>query len=68
MASRPTTLFSLPNAAISWKTPDAANASDASIPVFTELSTDTPIPTNTSVSTDTPVSTNAADASDASDA
>jgi len=59
MATRSAALFPFPDAAVSWQTAHAADASDATISISTA------VPTAAKLPTDTAVSTNASDASNA---
>lgn len=59
MATRSAALFPFPDAAVSWQTAHAANASDATVSIFTAVSS------TAKLSTDTAISTNASDASNA---
>jgi len=59
MATRSAALFPFPDATVSRQTTHATDASDATVPIFTAVST------AAEFSTDTAISTNASDASNA---
>ena len=59
MVTSPTTDISVPDAAVSWQTTNASDATNAPISIFTTVSSDAPVPADAAISTNTTVPANA---------